>query len=189
MKTILVKEIMVPLSEYATILEDETLLKAVLSLKEAQEKFDPKRYRHRAIIVLDKSGKVVGKLSLHDIIEAFEPNYRQLKKDGGEALNRFGLSDIYLKSALEEYGLWSNTLSDLCRKAMNQRVKDVMYTLSEGEFVAENESMDKAIHQLIVGRHQSLLVTSEDGQKIVGTLRLTDVFELVSKAMEECEPG
>jgi len=47
--------------------------------------------------------------------------------------------------------------------------------------------MDKAIHQLIIGRHHSLLVTSAGGQKIVGVLRLTDVFQLVSDAFQECE--
>lgn len=63
-----------------------------------------------------------------------------------------------------------------------------MYTLSKGEFIKENDSMDKAIHQLIIGRHHSLLVTSAGGREIVGVLRLTDVFQLVSDAMKECEP-
>ena len=120
------------------------------------------------------------------MIEAFEPNYRQLKKNGSETLDRFGISDVFIKAALEEYSLWSKTLSDLCRKAVNQQVKDVMYTLTDGEFVKENDSMDKAIHQLIIGRYQSLLVTTADGQTIVGLLRLTDVFQLVSDAMGEC---
>ena len=41
---------MVPLSEYATVTEDANLYEAVLSLEEAQEKFEDKhtRYRHRA---------------------------------------------------------------------------------------------------------------------------------------------
>ena len=55
MKSYSVKDLMVPLSEYATVPEDATLYEAVMSLEEAQEKFEDKhtRYRHRAILILD----------------------------------------------------------------------------------------------------------------------------------------
>ncbi len=70
MKSYLVKDLMVPLSEYATVTEDATLFEAVLSLERAQENFEDKhtRYRHRAILVLDKDGRVVGKLSQLDVL-------------------------------------------------------------------------------------------------------------------------
>ena len=60
MKSYIVKDLMVPLSEYATVSEDATLYEAVLSLEKAQENFEDKhtRYRHRAILVLDKKGDV-----------------------------------------------------------------------------------------------------------------------------------
>ena len=48
----------------------------------------------------------------------------------------------------------------------------------------EDASLDEAIHQLIMGHHQSLLVTR--GEKIVGVLRLTDVFAAVFHTMKEC---
>ena len=37
MKSYLVKDLMVPLSEYATVTEDATLYESLLSLEEAQE--------------------------------------------------------------------------------------------------------------------------------------------------------
>jgi len=65
MKTIIVKDLMVPLEEYATVSEDATLLEAVMALEAAQEKIDREKYKylHRAILVLNRSGKVVGKIS------------------------------------------------------------------------------------------------------------------------------
>jgi hypothetical protein len=39
--------------------------------------------------------------------------------------------------------------------------------------------------QLVTGRHLSLLVTID--KKIVGILRLTDVFAAIFHAMKECE--
>ena len=49
MKSKQVKDIMVPLSEYATVSEDATLKEAVKALKKSQMDFDQARYRHRAI--------------------------------------------------------------------------------------------------------------------------------------------
>ena len=51
-----------------------------------------------------------------------------------------------------------------------------------GEFVGENASLSVAIHQLLLGHHQSLLVTSD--KDIVGILRLTDVFREISNLFE-----
>ena len=51
MRSIKVKEIMVPLADYATVSQDANLYTAVLALKEAQENFSQDRYRHRAVLV------------------------------------------------------------------------------------------------------------------------------------------
>ena len=175
---------MVPLSEYATVSEDATLYEAVLSLEEAQEKFEDKhtRYRHRAILVLDKDGQVVGKLSQLDVLKALEPKYQEMVQ--GEGSHRFGFTKRFKKSMLEEYHLFASPLDDICRKAGEQNVKKFMYTPTEGEYVSEDATLDVAIHQLIMGHHQSLLVTR--GEKIVGILRLTDVFAAVFHKMKEC---
>lgn len=113
--------------------------------------------------------------------------YKQLKEDGSEALHKFGFSDSFIDSGIEEYNLWNGPLSDVCRKAKNTHAKDVMYTPTRGELIAENVGLDKAIHQLVIGRHHSLLVTSAVDRKIVGVLRLADVFQLVSDAIKECD--
>jgi len=183
-KSYIVKELMVPLSEYATVTEDATLYKAVLSLEEAQEKFEDKhtRYRHRAILIMDKDGNVVGKLGHLDVLRALEPKYQEMIQ--GEGLHRFGFTKEIEESILEDYQLFANPLDDICRKAGEQAVKKFMYAPTEGEYVSEDTSLDVAIHQFIMGHHQSLLVTG--GEEIVGILRLTDVFAAVFHKMKEC---
>jgi len=59
-----------------------------------------------------------------------------------------------------------------------------MYSLSEGEYLAESAALDAPIHQFVLGRHLSLLVTR--GDAILGLLRLTDVFAAVYHTMKEC---
>ena len=184
MKSYTVKELMVPLSEYATVTEDATLYDAVLALEEAQENFEDKhtRYRHRAILVLDEDGGVIGKLSQLDVLRALEPKYTDMIE--GEGSHRYGISKEFMKSVWEDYNLFAEPLDDICRKAGEQNVKAFMYTPTEGEYVSEDASLDIAIHQLILGHHQSLLVARD--KKITGILRLTDVFAAAFHKMKEC---
>jgi len=181
MKHTIVKELMVPLSDYATVSKDATLLEAIHALEEAQAAFDQERYPHRAILVFDKNDRIVGKLSQHDVISAMEPKYRKVTELKGMA--RFGISSKLANTMFEQYRFWDTPLSDLCQRAVKLKVGDIMYTPSEGEYIKENDSMDEAIHRLHIGQHQSLLVT-RDGT-IVGILRLTDVFAAICEGMKE----
>ena len=184
MKNYKIAELMVPLSEYATVSEKANLYDAVTALEEAQEKFEDKhtRYRHRAILVLDASGHVIGKLSQLDVLKALEPKYQEMIE--GSGIHRYGFTKAFTKSILEDYALFAAPLDDLCRKAGERNVTEFMYEPGEGEFISEDASLDAAIHQLIMGQHQSLLVTRDT--RIVGILRLTDVFAAVFHQMKEC---
>jgi len=183
-KSYSVKDLMVPLSEYATVSEDATLYEAVLALETAQEKFEDKhtRYRHRAILILDKNDNVVGKLSQLDVLRALEPKYKSM--DQGEGSHRYGFTRQFMKSMLEDYNLFADPLEDICCRAAEQNVKEYMVAPTEGEFVSEDASLDVAVHQLVLGHHQSLLVTR--GDRIVGILRLTDVFAAIFHTMKAC---
>jgi CBS domain-containing protein len=175
---------MVPLSEYATVSEDATLYEAVMALERAQESFEDKhtRYRHRAVLILDKKGNVVGKLSQLDVLKSLEPKYQDLSE--GKGVHRFGFTKQFMQSTLQEYNLFAKPLEDICRKAGEQNVKQFMYTPTEGEYVSEDASLDVAVHQLVMGHHQSLLITR--GDRIAGVLRLTDVFAAVFHTMKAC---
>ena len=81
LKELLVKDFMVPLSEYVTVSKDATLAEAVTALKDAQENYDPKKYRHRAILVYDENKNVIGKISLICILRALEPKYDKMISD------------------------------------------------------------------------------------------------------------
>ena len=61
---------------------------------------------------------------------------------------------------------------------------EIVVTPTEGEFISEDASLEVAIHQLIMVNNQSLLVTRD--KKIVGILRLTDVFAVLFHKMKEC---
>jgi CBS domain-containing protein len=181
MKTVRVKEVMVPLKDYATVSENVNLYEAVLALEKAQATFDQSHYTHRAILVYNDKNQIVGKISQLDILKALEPKYNQIVDLKG--LSRFGYNLDYIES-ISKLGLWDKPLRDLCKSASNLIVKNFMYTPKEGEYIKEDADLDEAIHQLIIGQHQSLLVTRNG--EIVGVLRLTDVFKMVCENIKEC---
>lgn len=180
--TYTVKDLMVPLAEYATVSEDATLYETVMALEKAQEAFDHTRYRHRAILILDRKGRVIGKVSQLDVLKALEPKYNQLLSQTG--LAHLGLTREFMKSMLSHFDLLNQPMSDLCSKAAVKKVTEFMVTLSDGEYVEEDAGLNEAIHQLVIGSHQSLLVSR--GKAVVGILRLTDVFAAVFAAMKTC---
>jgi CBS domain-containing protein len=60
-----------------------------------------------------------------------------------------------------------------------------MVTPKEGEMIEPDAPLGEAIHQLVLGHHQSLLVIED--QRVVGILRLADVFQAVADALLECQ--
>jgi len=179
----LVKELMVPLSEYATVPEGSTLFDAVLALEKAQEEFDHTKYRHRAVLILDKNDRVIGKLSQLDVLNALESR----DSDMGEIneLRQYGFSSDFVRNVRTQRRLQGSPLKDICSKAAKLIVEDFMQAPSEGEFIDQESSLEIAVLQLVMGHHLSLLVTR--GKKIVGILRLTDAFAAVFHTMKECE--
>jgi CBS domain-containing protein len=176
---------MVPLSEYATVKEGATLFEAVMALEHAQEEFDidHSKYHHRAVLVLDKKDRVIGKLSQLNVLRALEPKDEQISKTS--ELGKFGFSLRFITTLREQYRLAGVSLSLLCANAAKMKVEDYMKTPSEGEYVEENTPLDTAIYQLVTGLHLSLLVTRDT--EIVGVLRMSDVFAAVFHAMRESE--
>ncbi len=185
MKIKTARELMVPLEKYATVSEDATLKDAVDALEKAQAELDHKRcqYLHRAVLVLNKNKEVVGKISQMDVLRSLEPKSKDIENTRKVSLN--GFSAQFVKSMMDSHSLWVHPLRDICAKAAKTKVKDLMATLTEGEFIDEKASLEEAIHIMIMWHHHSLLVTKEGN--IVGILRLTDVFIYINDLIKSCE--
>ncbi len=183
MKKNIAKDLMVPLSEYATVSVGATLFEAVLALEKAQDEFAEDRYSHRAVLILDKDKRVIGKLSLWDFVRALERNNEQ---DGEVSdIGKFGFSSRAIIVYKEKHRVQSASGEEILSTAANFKVKDFMQTHSEAEYIDENTSLDTAVHQFTIGLHLSLLVTR--GKDIVGVLRLADVFSAAFHAMKKSE--
>jgi CBS domain containing-hemolysin-like protein len=179
-KNFIVKDLMVPISEYATVPKGATLFEAMMALEKAQEEFDHTKYRHRAILVMDANNRVIGKLSHLDVINALEP-----KDDPSEklkTLEQYGFSDQFIWNQRKKRRQEVAPIVDIGKVADSLKVEDVMQAPTEGEYVDQETSLDVAAHQLVTGSHYALLAM--DGDRIVGVLRLTDVFAALFHAMK-----
>lgn len=183
MKTKLVKDLMVPLSEYATVSQEATLSEAVAALKQAQADYDQTKYRHRAILVYDQGQKIVGKVNFQSVLMALEPKYDDMLSD--RAPSHLGFTRTFQKSIIDQFKLWQDPLDRVCEKVATVKIKTFMNRPKPEEKIAADTPLDEAIHFLVMGHHQSLLVT--EGESVVGVLRLTDVYEFVADTILACE--
>lgn len=175
-----VKDLMVPISEYATVVVGTSLLEAMLTLERAQESYTISKYQHRAILVLDENDIVIGKVGQLRILKAIETRY-DLESEIGE-LKNFNFSAEYIARVSEKYRLQSPILTkEALQLAAEKKVEEFMQKPTPGEFVSEDCSLDVAIHKLVAGTHLSLLVTRS--KKIIGILRISDVFAAVFHEM------
>ena len=183
MKTIKVKDMMVPLEGYPAINEEATLYEAVVALEEAMIQFEKDWAIHTAVLVHDNNNEIIGKVSQIDLIRGLEAGYREM----GDIrhISRSGLNPNFLRSMIANYSLWEEPMAEICGKASHIKVKDFMYRPTAGEYVEEDDSLDAAIHQLVMGDHRSLLVTKSG--KITGILHLSDVFRQISEEVKTCK--
>lgn len=174
MKTKIVKDIMMPLSEYAIVPEEATLKEALMALRDAQLSLPPERHRHRVVMVQDGSGKIIGKLGHHGFLAALDPKFHLLNEV--ENLS-YPLIDVKsLEEEMDELGFWEDKLSLFQERADSIKIKEVMKKVEE--HIDENGSLTEAIHLLI--RLDVLSLVVEKDNNVVGLIRLSDLFQEIS---------
>ena len=172
MKSKKISEIMVPVEDYALVSETASLEEALVALESETRQYKDGPYRHQSLVVVDTNQHVVGRVSQIDIMRALEPRYEKI----GD-ITKLGLDGLTAKMLVkirEEFKLWDRpvgTLHDIIDKLT---VANVMQVPTEGEFVSEEDTLNIAMHRIVMGRHHSLLVVRD--KQIVGILRSTDVF-------------
>lgn len=183
MKSLKIKDILVPVNKYATVYDDATFFDAVQALAKSQTESDHSNDKHPAVLVLDQEDNVIGKISQIDVIRSLEPKYNNI--ENFPELNHWALSKETANKMLMELQLWQKPLKDICKISSSNNAIDVMHTPEDGEYVNINGSLDEAVNQLVIGHHHSLLVTDDDN-RVVGVLRLNDIFRSIVEIIDQC---
>jgi CBS domain-containing protein len=169
-----VRDIAIPLSDYAVVGDEATVLEALKALQASQERVSPDRQPHRGILVRDRTGRIVGKLNHFAFLRALVPD-RQVLGDAAY-LDRAGVGDDLRQSSMQMLDLLTGDLVNLCERARSALVKDVFTPTTVS--IDEGATLHEAIARFLEHQTLSLLVTR--GGDTVGLLRLSDLFEEVA---------
>ena len=181
MENMQVRDLMVAIVKFPRISEAASFYEGLTALERAQEKYLSGESEQRILLVEGNDGKIIGKLSPIDLIRGLETSYNRM--DAQNILTRFGLGYIW-KSMQDDYHLWENPFKDLCRKAVNLRIRDFFKPPLEGQCVHVDDSLAKCFHLFVMNRHDALVVF--EGDDIVGLLRFSDVYKKAAQTMKEC---
>ena len=150
------KDLMVPVYDY--LRPDSSLKEAVNLLRTAIR--GEQKFGVMGLSVLDEKGKLVGMLSMTDILKAVYPSYMSMMNLG-------------------EF-TWDGMLESLARQAGERKVKDLM--TSPVVTVHEDDPLMECVDHLLKNNVRRMPVLDKEG-KVVGMIYLRDIFFAVTKAM------
>lgn len=182
MKDYTVKDFMTPMDEIVKVSLTDDIFSAAEKLEQAQVSLAPSDFRYRALLVVDETGKGKGMLTLLDMVTGLEPKYADVQE---MVVSRFGYTKDWLSKIIEQYGLWDDSLRDICARGGGIKVRDIMQFPNEHDTVTEDTGLSLAIHQFASGRHHNLLVTNGSGE-ITGMIRLSNVYRHINEILKDC---
>jgi CBS domain containing-hemolysin-like protein len=184
MDTVTVKSLMIPVEQFPRVSQEKTFGAAAEALDQCHLDFKAGNRPTCILLVQDAQNRIVGKISPVDLLRALEPQYTKLRGTIGEYSR--GLSyDKMIDSALDHSALWSKPLNELCTKSGSLKIKDFILHPATEQTVSMTDSLDKALHRFVMGRHDSLFVM--DGKRLVGMLLFKDVYgHILSTIKDSC---
>jgi len=174
-----VREIMLSLSDYAVVDEEATLQQALETLQDSVARLAPDRQPHRAVLVRNRRGEIIGKVHYFAFLRALVPDRRSVASMS--VLERAGVGEDLRESSMRMLDLLTGDLVDLCERAKCVKVRD-FYT-SATVSIQEDAPLSEAIAIFLSHQTLSLLVRRRD--ETVGILRLSDLFDELSRQILE----
>ena len=184
METTTVQSLMIPVELFPRISQEKTFGAAADALDRCHTDFKAGSRPTCILLVHDEQNRVVGKISPVDLLRALEPQYTKLRGTIGEYARSISY-DKMIDSALDRAALWSKPLSELCVKSNSLKIKNFILHPASEQTVTVTDSLDKALHRFVMGRHDSLFVM--DGKRLAGMLLFKDVYgHILSTIKDSC---
>lgn len=181
MEKMKVADLMVPVDALETIPENASFYEALIALEKARKDYLDGKNKGKFLLVKNKTGKVVGKLSPFELIRGLEPNYAEV--EGKEVADHFGV-EYAARTMMDTYYLWQRPFKDLCHKALDIHIKDALKYSPKDQVLDIEDRLDKAFHLFVTGHHDSLFVMKEG--HIAGLLIFSDIYDKISQTMKDC---
>jgi CheY-like chemotaxis protein len=166
-----VVEIMVPIDNYTTLNEEQTVSDAILKLKESfSSMISTSRLMessHRSVLVFDDTGNVKGLLVIDDLLEGIKPAYLKAAKPS--------MADSIVYSPM----FWSGMFTTEVKRLAKMKIKEVMSAAPPTIDVDAN--LMEAAHMMMKNNVARLAVTKQ--KDVVGVIREQDLFFEMEKVI------
>jgi len=184
-----IRDIMSHIDEYDKVDTNDRLCDVLFILRQNHERLqnrEPGTF-HKTLLVTDESKKIVGKLSVFDLIRGLVP---EAAKEPGHSKSYYNvLSSRALRvadevSEVQERFKWLHTsFFDLVVQETQKQAKDVMSPVHP--LLVEEDSISKAIYIMFKENIRQPLVVRDD--QVVGVVNIMDIFPvLLEIAGHEC---
>jgi CBS domain-containing protein len=188
-KELTVGQVMALIEEYNTVSGEAPLCDALFILKSNLKKIQSgeKGPLHKTMFVVDSAGRIVGKLSIFDLIRGLVPDkakeptvsrtfYRSLSERQLNVASEIG-------KLRERFDWIEHTFLDLVKAETQKKVKEVMSPIHP--LLEEGDTLNKAVYVMFKENIRQPLVV-RDG-KIVGVINIMDIFPvLLDMAGDQC---
>jgi len=94
------------------------------------------------------------------------------------------VSADFLKSELRKYGLWGDALDDICKKAGDLLIKNMMSVPDENQITEVGASLNEALFQMVITGNDYLFV--RNGETMAGVICLSDVLTHIYDTIKAC---
>jgi CBS domain-containing protein len=184
-----VKDIMIPIEEYEKVDLEAHLCDALSILKRNYEKAKTCKpdHFHKTLFVTDPSGKIIGKLSIYDLIRGLVPETSKeldvSQREPYVRVTRLWEIEERAVELTERLGWLTHSFVDLVKQEAHKKVKDIMDGVHP--ILKEEDTLNQAIYLMFKESVRQPLVVRKG--EIVGVINLMRIFsELLEVAGPEC---
>jgi len=162
-----IRDIYVPLADYPNIRDSASLRDAFAVLQGAFS--SGKRFRH--ILVLDAHDHLIGLLGIRDLLHGLFPDFLRT----GEHSHFAGAQPDVPALTL----IWQETCAIQCKEAAKKPISGFMGAVPDT--VKLSDPITLAAYLMVL--HESSMLPVVEGRKVIGAVRMIDVFNEASKAV------
>ena len=173
-----IRDIMVPIEEYHTIGQEAELRAAMKIVKKDYEDMKAGKIAgfHKTLFVTGESGKIVGKLSMHDFVQGLIPDQAkapELSRAYYSVLSSRALEvEEEIRDFQQRFEWLHSGFLGLIKQAAGKKVKEVMSPVHP--VLKEEDTINHAIYAMFKEKVRRPLVV-RDGQ-IVGVVDSIHIF-------------
>ncbi|NOQ45224.1 MAG: CBS domain-containing protein [Desulfobulbaceae bacterium] len=168
----IVKDFVISIDKYPHITENQTLGDAVAEILSFKWGTGDQYLRFPCLLVINDSHQMVGRVLIEDMLRGLEPQLFKKFKDNGFEGKKSDQSDLAF--------LWEETFFKNCKKKHEKPIKEFMSPI--GNKAKMTDSILKVLYVMLQDKLSTIPVVDEN--KVVGILRLEEVFSVITGMCE-----